>query len=903
MGNYLWLTTINRTTGFELWRGDGTNCQEPWVGSTCNIAWTKVIDNGAGRPADNIGPPIDNAGATLGVYGHDLYIGAAESGFYQATYAELLRVQNADTATSPEWQLLAGWPRKNFADPSTRLPGLENLDCTDPGNMGSNPPAAWTSGPSLLRRNWLDASELDDASSTPGSDCLPSSGSGPGLGLNPAYKDPLNPGPNSYFWRMAAHDGDFFIGSLDLTGSSYPGDANGFNLYKTSDGESFTTVATTGLGNASAYGVRSLVSTPLGLFLGSANGTSTLPNGGTDVFLGTTAPAGQAAPKADAGANQFKFDTSHTGSLSFTLNAGNSTDSFGGAGLTASPYEWFQGAVADNCTSLSPASAISTSATPTVTVGSDTPSPDVNSQTYTLRVTNQTGKVGCAEVTATASYNLPPNVDPWYSGANPMVLGVPATYPTSSRSQPNVNLIDDDGAGSVGYDVTAVCTDPESALVSCQFQSLASPGVTLSNIHDTTTDVSCGGVTACQISAHLSVPDWTTLPNTGNGGNALRPGVQVLAVDNLGYQATQQWQSLGQPIIDNPGQNDKPVCRNADIAMIVGLDSQVTFDPTKVVPPICVDPDGDPMTYTPISAGPFPRYGSLSSGSTTLTYTPSDPSTPKVDYFTFRATDPGGLNTGNTPSRDPIVRVTLTQDTGKPSLAVGFPASGVSYSATSFADGCSTPGLGDVCGTASDALSGVQSVQVAIRDAGGKFWNGSGFVDSAGTPLWQTASLGPADSWSFPFTPPADASYTLLAKSVDRVGNASGVVETPFGLQTDNGPPTVAVTFPSDGAAYWSWAFNAGCGTSTGDICGTASDAGTGVSTVEVSIQQASDGAWWNGSAFVAGGPIWLPASGTTSWSYSFSPTAGTYLVQARATDGADNLANSTVATFTRRRF
>ncbi len=908
MGNYLWLSVINRTTGFELWRGDGTACNEPWVSSTCTFTWAKVIDNGAGRPADYEGPTIDNAGATLGVYGHDLYVAPAESGFYAPSLAELLRVQNADTATSPKWQLLAGWPRKNFADPSHRLPGLDNIVCdpNDVGNMPrgdlSYPPSLWTTGSSFFRHNWLSADELDDATSTTNADCMPATGSGPGLGLDATYKNPLLPGQNNYFWRMAEHDGELYIGTLDLSGGGsreYPGEADGFNIYKTVDGINWTQVVNNGLGNPDAYGVRSIVSTPLGLFVGSANGTTSLPNGGTNVFLGTTAPAGQTAPKADAGANQVKYDTSNVGTLSFTLS-GSGADTFGGYGPVT--FEWFAGTGADNCAGLDPNSPtlVSTSATAAVNVASNAPNPNVNSDTYTLRVTNQAGRVGCDEVTVTASHNLPPTVNAWYSNTNPMVFSVPATYSTSSAT---VNLIDGGGAGSIGYDVTAICNDSDSALVTCAFQAVTSPGVTLSNIVDTSTNPSlCNGRAACQISAHLSVPDWTTLSAAGSTGSALRPTVQVLAVDNQGYQATRSWDSVAQPVTPlNPaGQDNKPVCRNADITMIIGQDTSVAFDPTAVIPPICVDPDGDTMTYTPRSAGSFPSYGAVSFGSTTITYTPTDPNTPMVDYFAFRASD-GQLTTNSTPSRDPIVRVTLTQDAGKPSVAVSFPANGGNYNSAGFADGCATPGVGDVCGTASDDLSGVQSVQVAIRDASGNFWNGSAFVDNAGTPLWQTATIGAAGTWGFPFAPPADGSYALLAKSVDRVGNASAVTETPFSQHGDTTPPTIAISFPATGGSYSPTTFLSGCSTPSGDVCGTAADAaepGSGVDHVQASIQR-SDGAWWNGSAFAAGGQLWLPAQGTpTAWNLPFIPADGSYTVFARAFDHAGNASAVAQAAF-----
>ncbi len=73
--------------------------------------------------------------------------------------------------------------------------------------------------------------------------------------------------------------------------------------------------------------------------------------------------------------------------------------------------------------------------------------------------------------------------------------------------------------------------------------------------------------------------------------------------------------------------------------------------------------------------------------------------------------------------------------------------------------------------------------------------------------------------------------------------------------------------------------------------------------SVELSLQRTSDGAWWNGSAFVTGAQIWLPTTGTASWSYAFSPSVGNYALQARAADAAHNQTIGAVVTFTRRRF
>lgn len=58
-------------------------------------------------------------------------------------------------------------------------------------------------------------------------------------------------------------------------------------------------------------------------------------------------------------------------------------------------------------------------------------------------------------------------------------------------------------------------------------------------------------------------------------------------------------------------------------------------------------------------------------------------------------------------------------------------------------------------------------------------------------------------------------------------------------------------------------------------VTGTASDALSGVTLVEVSTN---------------GGLTWMAATGTTTWSYAFTPSDGAHDVRARATDAAGNV-------------
>jgi hypothetical protein len=142
------------------------------------------------------------------------------------------------------------------------------------------------------------------------------------------YKKPLSgylPGFdnffNGYFWRMAEHRGWLYLSSFDWSGvlpyarrETWPesfvniiddlGDQflmdhhAGFDLYRSYDGENWLPVTTNGMNNPHNIGLRTMISSPYGLFLGTANpfGPKVMPvggdrfvdnpRGGCEVFLG-----------------------------------------------------------------------------------------------------------------------------------------------------------------------------------------------------------------------------------------------------------------------------------------------------------------------------------------------------------------------------------------------------------------------------------------------------------------------------------------------------------------------------------------------------------------------------------------------------------------------------------------
>jgi len=99
-------------------------------------------------------------------------------------------------------------------------------------------------------------------------------------------------------------------------------------------------------------------------------------------------------------------------------------------------------------------------------------------------------------------------------------------------------------------------------------------------------------------------------------------------------------------------------------------------------------------------------------------------------------------------------------------------------------------------------------------------------------------------------------------------------------IEIDAVAPSVSITDPSNDTTLTG---------SSKTISGTASDARSGLNTVEVRIQR-SDGQYWNGAGWT-GTATWNSATGTSNWTYSWSLDAGqqmgdyTYVIAARADD------------------
>ena len=175
--------------------------------------------------------------------------------------------------------------------------------------------------------------------------------------------------------------------------------------------------------------------------------------------------------------------------------------------------------------------------------------------------------------------------------------------------------------------------------------------------------------------------------------------------------------------------------------------------------------------------------------------------------------------------------ITFTYDTTAPNVAIGFPA-----------DGSFRNSVPNAQGTSSDATSGVSGVIVKVRkhgDANG-YWNGSSFTANVGGAATFVASGTTFWSATISGVTFVDAqSYDVIAIATD---NATNTATASNQFTFDSTSPTASITFPSNGGVYNSTSWNSGCSTpSTGDLCGTAADSGSGVHDVFVSIKRNSD--------------------------------------------------------------
>ena len=223
---------------------------------------------------------------------------------------------------------------------------------------------------------------------------------------------------------------------------------------------------------------------------------------------------------------------------------------------------------------------------------------------------------------------------------------------------------------------------------------------------------------------------------------------------------------------------------------------------------------------------------------------------------------PGFPNAGSQQSNYwvDVVFTTSTADNAPPASTVTFPAASGTYNVAGWNAGCATAGF---CGTATDAVSGVKKVELSIQQGNGNYWNGTSFGSATETFLMATGT----SSWSYPFPVASfasDRTYTIRVRATDNAGNVESASSRTFTIDTSL--PAASNTFPTASGAYNATTWVAGC-VSAG-FCGTASDTGSGLRKVELSIRRGT-GNYFNGTSFGSASEVWLAGTGTSSWSYA----------------------------------
>jgi len=236
-------------------------------------------------------------------------------------------------------------------------------------------------------------------------------------------------------------------------------------------------------------------------------------------------------------------------------------------------------------------------------------------------------------------------------------------------------------------------------------------------------------------------------------------------------------------------------------------------------------------------------------------------------------------------------------DATDPAALFSFPAAGGEYSTAAWNAGCATAGF---CGTHSDATSGVAQVEISVkRVSSDLYWDGDSF-DAAGETFFAAALAGGDWSYAFPAAGfPADGQYTVHVRATDDVGNTESGPSRTFRI--DDTDPSAVYTFPASGGTYNTAGWDAGC--AAAGLCGTASDGGSGVAQVEISLKRVGADLYWDGDSFDAAGETFFAAAlAGGSWSWSFDgadfPADGTYTAHVRASDGAGNTETGPVRTF-----
>lgn len=134
-----------------------------------------------------------------------------------------------------------------------------------------------------------------------------------------------------------------------------------------------------------------------------------------------------------------------------------------------------------------------------------------------------------------------------------------------------------------------------------------------------------------------------------------------------------------------------------------------------------------------------------------------------------------------------------------------------------------------------------------------------------------------------------DGMYILKVKAQNNAGVWSSVGS--YVYKVDSTGSAVIASFPQDGMSYSGAAWQAASSTMTG----TATDASSGIQSLQYTLKDTFTGNFYNGTDFTATSVTWLTPTGTTTWSIPLTPPDGSYELTMKSRDNTTVVANETV--------
>jgi hypothetical protein len=301
---------------------------------------------------------------------------------------------------------------------------------------------------------------------------------------------------------------------------------------------------------------------------------------------------------------------------------------------------------------------------------------------------------------------------------------------------------------------------------------------------------------------------------------------------------------------------------------------------------------------TTLSSNPTPNGAGWNASAVTLTLTAADASS--VASVTYKIGSGSPVTVAGSSASFGVSAQGSTAITYYATDAFGNVEATKSYTVKIDTTAPATPAITAISndsGTVGDRVT-----NVAGQTLSGTAEPGATVTVSRGATTYPSVVAAANGTYSVPVTLVAGAnSFTAVA--VDAAGNASSA-SAGFAVTLDSVLPTVTITDPKSGVAYRNGPgtqadrWNNTCGGTAG-ACGTASDSGSGVTSVSLVLKDTDANTCWTGTATTyaaCGSP--LSVTGTTTWSKPivYNVVKGrTLQLTITVTDVAGNVATSAV--------